>query len=212
MEISKWEYSHAVSDDRQRALLRPPSFESIGVSIAKTMRVLCRHPDRCDEAEGYHRVVYCTAVDRPLFDLFFNSANGYRAWYFRSPAEGVAMNGRLLGTLTPVLLAFKSDDRIDPKMVQASLSAGSAKAWLAEVGKGSCEHCDGEWHTAQNDFAEILNDRWELSSVPDARNGRKAPFLTMIRVVGGFVNPTSEEYVPERKRSRAKDIHEVGWS
>src|SRR5947208_223982 len=122
------------------------------------------------------------------------------------------MNGRLLGTLTPVLLAFTADDGIDPKMVRASLGAGSAKAWLAEVGKGFCEHCDGEWHTAQDDSAEILNDRWERSSVPDARNGRKAPFLTRIRVVGGFIDSASEEHVPERKRTRAQDIHDIGWS
>lgn len=212
MNILKWEYSDAVSADRQRALLRPPSFQAISSSIAETMRVLCRHPDACDEAYGYERVVYCVTVDKQLFDFFFNSANGYRAWYFRSPAEGIAMNARLLATLAPPLLAFWSDDSIDSKTVRASLTAPSGKAWLAEVGKRFCPCCAGEWHSAQDDLAEIVNDRWELSTVPDAKNGWKAPFLTMIRVVGGFVNPASEEYLPKRKRNRAQDIHEIGWS
>jgi hypothetical protein len=212
MDIQKWEYSDAVSEDRQRVLLRPPSFQAITSSIAETMRVLCRHLDACDEADGYERVVYCITVDEEVFDLFFNSPNGYRAWYFRSPTQGMAINARLLETLAPPLLALRFADSIDARTVRASLRAPSRKAWLAEVGTGFCQRCAGEWHTAQDDLAEIVNDRWELSTVPDARNGRKAPLLTMIRVAGGFVNPASEEYVPKRKRNRAQDIHEIGWS
>ncbi len=212
MDMPRWEYSDTVTADRQRALLRSPSFQEISSLIADTMRVLCRHTDPCDEANGYERVVYCITVDKQLFDLFFNSLNGYRAWYFRSPAEGMAMNARLLETMAPPLLAFRSDDNIDANTLRASLSAPSGKAWLAEVGKGFCPRCAGEWHTAQDDLAEIINGRWELSAVPDARNGRKAPFLTMIRVLGGFVNPAAAEYVPKRKRNRAQDIHEIGWS
>ena len=33
MDIPRWEYSHTVSDVRQQALLRPPSFESISLEI-----------------------------------------------------------------------------------------------------------------------------------------------------------------------------------
>jgi hypothetical protein len=123
------------------------------------------------------------------------------------------MNARLLETLAPHLLAFcPVGNSIDASMVQTSLSVPSAKAWLAEVGTGFCPNCSGEWHTSQDDPADIVNGRWELSTVPDARNGRKAPFLTKIRVIGGFVSPTAEEYVPYRKRRRAQDIYEIGWS
>jgi hypothetical protein len=124
----------------------------------------------------------------------------------------MAMNAQFLEIVAPFLLAFGSDENIDAKTLRASLSAPSAKAWLAEVGKGFCSRCAGEWHTAQDDLAEIINGRWELSAVPDARNGRKAPFLTMIRVLGGFVNSAAVEYVPKRKRNRAQDIHGIGWS
>jgi hypothetical protein len=212
MDMPKWEYSDAVSPDRRRSLLQPPSFRDICSSIAQTMRVLCRHNDPCSEAEAYERVVYCITVDKQLFDLFFNSLNGYRAYYFRSPAEGVAMNARLLEALAPPLLAFSPDDNIDANMARNSLNARSAKAWLAEVGTGFCPDCSGEWHTSQDHLAEIANGRWELSTIPDARNGRKAPFLTRIRVIGGFVRPAAEEYVPVRKRNRAQDIFDIGWS
>jgi hypothetical protein len=212
MSILKWGYSNAVNESRQQVLRQPPSFQEISLSIAKTMHVLCQHRDPCDEADGYARVLYCITVDKQLFDLFFNSSNGYRAWYFRSPAEGVAMNARLLQTLAPPLISWGVYGSIDSKTVQDSLSVPSGKAWLAEIGKGFCLFCAGEWHTAQDDLAEIVNDRWECSTAPAARDGRKAPLLTMIRVLGGFVNAAGKEYVPKRKRNRAHEIHETGWS
>jgi len=55
--------------------------------------------------------------------------------------------------------------------------------WLAEVGKGFCSLRGGEWRAAQNDLAEILNDGWERSNEPEAKN------------IGGFVDEASEEYV-----------------
>jgi len=84
--------------------------------------------------------------------------------------------------------------------------------WLAEVGKGFCSLCAGEWRSADDESAEILNDRWERSTVPNAKNGRKAPFLEKLRVIGGFIDSAFDEYVTIRKRNRAQQIHEVGWS
>jgi hypothetical protein len=208
----EWKYSDVVSAERQQALRQPPPFQVISSWIAETMHVICRHLDRCDEVDGYNRVVYCITVERQLFDLFFNSRNGYRASYFRSPVEGTNMNIHLLKTLAPTLQAFQPDDDIDPTMVRSSLSVSSGKAWLAEVGKGFCPQCYGEWRTAQDNQADILNGCWELSPVPDARNGRKAPFLTKIRVMGGLVNPVGADYVPVNKCRRAEDIYDIGWS
>jgi hypothetical protein len=95
---------------------------------------------------------------------------------------------------------------------EQSLRASSAKAWLAEVGKGFCEDCDGEWTTPQDSAAEILNGRWEHSPDPRASYGRKAPYLEKLRIVGAFVDGSGKEYVIEEKRDRAQHISEFGWS
>jgi len=97
---------------------------------------------------------------------------------------------------------------------EESLKACSAKVWLAERGKemGDCTHCSGEWSTPQDDVAEILNDRWEKDTNVNARYGRKAPYLTKIRIFGAFLNDLYDEFIPTKKRFRANEIHKVGWS
>ena len=44
----------------------------------------------------FRRPVYCISVAFPLFDRFFNSRQGYRGAYFRSPYEGLEANGVLM--------------------------------------------------------------------------------------------------------------------
>jgi hypothetical protein len=210
--MRRWEYSPLVPDARQRALLDAPEFEAISSEVVRTMRVLCLHSDRCDEAAGYKRIVCCVSIDRELFDLFFNSWNGYRAQYFRAADGGLALNAQFLNTVAPALAAAGAGTNLDAAFMTASLQVASAKVWLAEVGKGFCSLCAGEWRTASDEAAEILNDRWECSTIPDAKNGRKAPFLTMLRVMGGFIDSAFNEYVTTRKRNRAQQIHESGWS
>jgi hypothetical protein len=155
--------------------------------------------------------VYCIVVKKPLFDLFFNSENGYRAWYFRSCEEGIRKNQLFLKSLTPILISSQLIDVASAPMIDKSLSAASAKAWLAEVGKGICSKCEGDWSAPRGDRAEILNGRWEHSTAHSGW-GRKAPFLEKIRIIGAFVNEADEEYIPRRKLSRASDVHKHGWS
>jgi hypothetical protein len=215
MSILKWSYSDALCDSRKEALERAPSFEDITESVVQRMRVQCRHVDPGNETPpGYERIVYCVHIDRPLFDLFFNSRNGYRAWYFRSPDEGVRMNELFLKSLAKALRGFQSSDGVDPKMIARSLSAPSGKVWLAEVGKGfrSCPKCYGDWRPPQDGAPEILNGRWEHSTTLNGIYGRKAPFLEYIRICGAFVNERGEDYVPKRKLHRATEIHECGWT
>lgn len=213
MSILKWSYSEALCDSRREALERAPSFEDITECVVQAMRVQCRHVDPGNETPpGYERIVYCVRIERPLFDLFFNSKNGYRAWYFRSPDEGVRRNGLFLKSLAPVLRGFQSNDGLDSKMIARSLSAPSGKAWLAEVGMGFCPKCDGDWRPPQDDAAEILNGLWEHATTVYGPYGRKAPFLEKIRIFGAFVNERGEDYVPKGKLHRATEIHDCGWS
>ena len=77
---------------------------------------------------------------------------------------------------------------------------------------GICAACEGELGNPSNDAPEILNGRWEVEDEAFARRGRKAPLLTKVRVFGAFLDARHNELVPNRKRHRANQIHQWGWS
>lgn len=210
--MDSWSFATSLGRDRLNALNDAPPFEDIARSIATVMRIQCSHVDPCDEAHGFKRLVACVVIDRTLFDLFFNSYNGYRGWYFRSTTHGLEMNALLLQLLAPRLVEFPSNADMPASLASQSLFAPSAKSWLAEVGKGFCPTCEGDWSAPKDDAPEILNGRWETATAPSSRFGRKAPFLERLRVMGAFVNQGGKEYVATRKRNRAQEIHDVGWS
>jgi len=210
--MTNWTYAVSLGRERLKELEDAPSFEEIARSIATTMRVQCSHVDPCDEADGFKRFVACVVVERTLFDLYFNSYNGYRGWYFRSPTQGLRMNAVLLQLLAQRLMDFQRHEDMPPELVSTSLLAFSAKSWPAEVGKGFCLSCEGDWSAPTDDAPEILNGRWEVATAPNSRFGRKAPFLGRLRIMGAFVNRDGQEYVAKRKLNRAQEIHDVGWS
>jgi len=101
------------------------------------MRAQCGHVDPCDEADGFKRFVACIVVDKTLFDVFFNSYNGYRGWYYRSPTEGLQVNAHLLRLLAPHLIESRLHEDMSVDWALKSLFASSAKCWLAEAGTDS---------------------------------------------------------------------------
>jgi hypothetical protein len=214
MAIDKWQFGVSVGDERQRALEASASFDTIVDEIKATMSVRCCHDNRCDDAPDFSRVIYCVTVSPALFDQFFNSRHGYRAAYFRSPYEGLAANSLLLRSLLPSLLAAAPTHRCskNPTFIEESFTSESAKAWLAESGIKLCGLCDGEWKHNPTDPIEISNGRWELGASTYAKWGRAAPYLNKIRLFGAFLNDRCDEFVPTRKRHRAWEICESGWS
>jgi len=76
--MNRWTFSTSLGRDRLYALEDARPFEEIARSIATGMRAQCSHVDPCDEASGFKRLVACIVIDKTLFDLFFNSYNGYR--------------------------------------------------------------------------------------------------------------------------------------
>lgn len=208
----KWTFVESLGNGRLDALADAPPFDEIARSIASVMRVQCTHVDQCDEAYGFRRFVGCVSIDRPLFDVFFNSFNGYRGCYYRSPSEGLRINAQFVGRLAPSLIEFQQHEDMSAELALISLIAPSAKCWLAETGKGFCPKCEGDWTKPKDDSPEILNGRWDIAETPYSRFGRKAPYLEKLRVIGGFVSQTREHYIAQRKINRAQDIHDVGWS
>ncbi len=215
-----WEFSVPQSS-RLHDLQHAPSFDAITAAIAASLKVLCRHYDRCDKNHGFCRVVYCVEVTPSLFDQFFNSAEGYRAQYFHAPQRGREANSAFVGAVQPHLLAAgpicdapakkPCDSRVDP---EASLAGLGAKAWLAERSQQLCDRC-GEWSPPQEaalERPEIRNERWEHLEEPYAKWGCRAPHLTKIRIFGGFINATGDELLVFEKRFRAEEISRRGWS
>ena len=171
------------------------------------------HPELCDIAHGFERIVYCLKIPSPLFDIFFNSQTGYRAAYFMSPYAGLRANAEVLTGIAPDLVTSDvTREQRSRGFIEQSLLSPSAKVWLAEPQRGFCSECAGEWSNPNDKFAEILNDRWENDSHDNAVKGRKAPYFSKLRVFGAFLNERFDEVVPERKRYRAQHLHRWGWA
>jgi hypothetical protein len=206
----KWEFNTSIGKERVSKMINPPTFEEITQKISQTMNVLCGHPDECDDAYGYKRFIYCIEVDKDLFDLFFNSRNGYRAWYFRSAYAGLAKNNHFINYLLPKLI---ESEKImdDPKTIQDSFNTISTKAWLSESNMHLCNKC-GEWSYSNDNRAELYNDVWENTNAPNSKYGKTTPYLTKIKIFGGFVNNRGDEFIANRKKDRHKQIHLIGWS
>jgi len=142
--MSAWRFASSIGDDRIRALLETTTIQAICDRIAREMEVLCCHLEQCDNKSDFSRVVWCVRVGEPLFDLFFNSPNGYRGAYYQSPYVGLAVNETFIRRVSPVLLDWLDAGR-DRGFAVESLSSPSAKAWLAEHGGEICQRCTGEW-------------------------------------------------------------------
>lgn len=215
-----WSFALSVDDDVRVPLLSANlTLAELTNKIVNGLRVLCCH--RSDIAgTDFRRPVYTLDIGRPLFDLFFNSSFGYRAAYFLSPSAGLDANVYFLASISERLITDPQSTKasLSPEFIRESLRTSSAKAWLAEHGKEvdrKCPNCKGEWSMGTCGppaLAEIRNGRWEGTSGQNAEWGRKAPYLTKLRVMGAFLNDRYDELVPHDKRFRAYDIHRSGWS
>jgi hypothetical protein len=178
------------------------------------MNVLCAHTDTCKDNTNFSRPVFSIKLPEELFDLVFNSANGYRSWYFRSPYQGLETNALFVKRISDQVLSTEWRESLGASAVDA-FGAHSAKLWLAEVGNEPakrCSGCEGEWRPPQGEAAEVLNGRWECGAEVKATYGRMAPALTKLRVFGAFLDEAGNEFIPWRKRNRAAEIYQYGWS
>jgi hypothetical protein len=215
-----WNYSLSREAARRLpGLTAGTTFTEVTRQIVGEMSILCCHYSEV-AGTGFSRPVYTVQVSPDLFDLFFNSADGYRAAYFRSPGAGLEANLEFMRAIVSTLSksTLSANCGLSEKRIVESLTTPSAKAWLAEHGKEidrKCPGCGGEWSSGSSgppEQAEILNGVWETAKGQNAEWGRKAPYLTKLRIMGAFVNDRLHELVPHDKRFRAHDINQFGWS
>jgi hypothetical protein len=206
-----WKFTSLIEEERLLTLKQPPPWNELVEQIGTRASILCGHSKEAHDYPGCFRIETCIQIDRPMFDCFFNSVSGYRAAYYRSPADGLRANEAIIRALAPRLLEVPELQQclhVDP---ERSLAARSAKVWLAEPEKHLCEKCRGDWN-GQGGPAEIENDRWEFSTIGNAVYGRTAPYLQKLRVFGGFLDFGGREVIPEGKVTRAEQISVCGWS
>jgi len=209
-----WKFSTSVSKDRISALLMPSTIGTISRRIANEMEFLCSHNDPCRAHADFAREVYCIRVPEELFDIFFNSPHGYRGAYFRSPGEGMDANMCFIQTLAPKFIGMSALSTTPSKLesIRESLLSNSAKAWLAENGFRPCSKCEGELRPPQDTSPEIINGRWDLGQNILSEWGNQAPRFTKIRIFGAFLDNRNNEFIPDSKRNRSREINMYGWS
>jgi hypothetical protein len=205
-----WTFANSLGAHRLSLLANAPSYEKLVREIASQMRILCCHRESCRDSSAFSRAVSCVEIDPDLFDLFYNSSFGYRAHFYDSPNQGDWANDQLFDATLESLVKAAGPE-FEGKSIDAaeSFRMPSRKAWLAEAERGRCIHCNGEWSEPSSGEPEIYNGRWEL--VSDIR-GRKAPRFRKLRLFGGFLDASFSEYIADRKRLRAFDIHQTGWT
>jgi hypothetical protein len=210
--VTAWKYIGASDPTRLAALLSAVSFSHIAERLEREMNIVCCHKQDCNDSPGFARIIYCAEIGQMLFDLFFNSAFGYRGAYFESPEKGLAANRQLLRTQKLLAWSTENCSEQDVTFTRRSLSASSAKAWLAESTLELCAACSGEWSTSHQSDLEIVNGRWGIRQSHSRSMGPAGSSVPEAQSIGGFVNNSSDEYVAPHKVGRASDIWQRGWS
>lgn len=96
--VNAWDFADGFPRERRAALLAPTTFEAIVERFVNEMTILCVHIPVCEDGpqeDGkptHGRFLGCVGVKPDVCDLFFNSPNGYRGAYYRSPEMGQEAN------------------------------------------------------------------------------------------------------------------------
>lgn len=207
---NRWQYIGRVEPQRVAALIAGLSLAELIARLKAETSFLCFHLEPKDGDPSYRRAVFCVALAKRLFDLFFNAQTGYRGAYFERPEEGTRANRAIIDELAPTLLQRVPGGEA-PAWIAESLSLPSAKIWLAEE-PGLCSKCASEWSQSYKSPLMIANSRWEIAKHTHAEWGRQAPELSKLGVFGGFINGDHQEWLAAHKTSRAIQIWEHGWS
>lgn len=173
------------------------------------------------------RASWTIRLDSVLLDKFFNGLMGIRAQYYASPYHGSSMNRRLLSTLHTRLveLARAADPPVDKDLLDLSLTAPSAKAWISEknlTGHKIIRASDLALveEELQNDWLDLAravkngaigNEHFQLYSA--AINGVHAPIADQFEVKGAWITHIDRcEYVTPDKRDRDCQLFMFGFT
>jgi hypothetical protein len=136
-------------------------------------------------------------------DLLYNAPDGLRGRYWQGRAEGDAASRFLIDQIAPSLVvhtASAPDELMETRDVQRSLNAGSAKIWPRERDAATSSLLVRQ---------PLLVPRW---AAHEDQMWTMTPVGGQLQIKGALVGPNGEEYVPEGKKDRSRQIHERGFT
>ena len=204
-----WRFATTFDPARRDRLAAVDSFADVVRALVNSISIvggwIC---EATDLGSRGLRPVVGFAVGAEAFDVYFNSAVGYRAKFLESPEAGQAANGELLRVLEPKLTAAVlndcGSDRLSPQWVRNAFLANSAKVWPDE---------------SELDFLEATPDlviaKWQSGcdhiNAPLGAN-LWAPAGTSLLAIGAFIDPFGNEVVSRRKILRRFELHDCGFT
>ncbi len=207
-----WKFSGKISGDRLALLMNPPPFEQIVNRLVSSCSIASYEvtPGRKQEVVGARQAEFRIEVapeQREIVDLFFNSSEGIRAQYFRSPDIGDEKNDYVIHELAPKLLEAAETypaSYMTLDDVSTSLNSRSKKIWIAED------------DNAQWTFNALLVERWVEAAnkgINNAMRGTAAVANDALEVKGAFIElGTNTERIPFDKLKRSEEIFNYGYS
>lgn len=228
--------------DERRYLDDPQSFDDLAQELADALAIAKPSNTRFQvEPKGgryrgddpllkrlqCRRASWHVAMDPRLLDKFFNGRMGIRAQYYASPYQGLSMNGQLLAKLSGHLLglAEEIDGDVELRLLRESLSAPSAKVWIAEknlAGKKILRASDLRLveDEIQNDWLDLAREVKNGSFGVEffqlycaAITGVRAPMPDQLEVKGAWItSPERCEYVTPDKRDRDCQLFMFGFT
>jgi hypothetical protein len=233
-----WHYG-GLTVSRSNSLTRKTSIDQLVADIlAGAVVDNIKLKDRCDEAKREkltaHRVSFglrpTNEYAAEAMDQLLNGAFGLRARYCSSPEEGSIANASVCRAIAKAILAQQigaGDDIseralfIMPNALGESLAKSSAKVWFdAPTDKRGVESEDGEvfsevWKQSRIDqerLTSMLPDLSPQQLKASLVKGLSVPRPLSLDVKAAFTERNGKEYVQGSKRSRAMQIHLLGWT
>ena len=233
-----WQYSHLAPGRRQGLLEQFPLERLISDVIAHSDLCGVNLCECCDEAKlervVANRVSFQLQPNTPsahdALDRLLNGAFGLRARYCLSPEEGSCATAIVCSAIATAIseLEIGSVSGVSSPQVTAlgqamvhSLSWASAKVWFdPPTDKRAAAPDDGNvlsatWDRSRREPALVeaaLADLSPQQIEASLAKGRTVPLPTLLDVKGAFVTAQGSEYVPRSKRTRALQIHLMGWT
>lgn len=222
-----WEFRPDSGAERIALLSSSERFENLSARISDALSV---ERIRFSIFAGYlHPVTDCLRpefhfpVDLDLGTVFYSGINGYRAQFYRSPADGDAANRLIIGLMRDLLVEaarradFKCETdgvthRMTQSQIERSLSLPSAKIWPAED-----QELNPEFHQIMTTDPplqiDISAERWlefARMDIKNAMRGIRAPEIRALDIKGAFIDGQGNERIPENKVLRAYELHVLG--
>jgi hypothetical protein len=209
---NEWKLSQQLPPTRRERLKNSPPYGQIVDGLVRPIALVRVARERSRGVPGHFRAVIRLRVRATAFDLFYNSASGYRAQYYHAADLGTLANRFALDRLLPHILRSVTsvNKRIcPPAWVEKSLRDPDAKLWPHQ----------GVWlRYARRTDQNFLVDRWlARQSDPDKKLRKKAkrsmltPFESLLELKGAFLSPLGKP-LGTFKATRSKDIHELGYT